>query len=395
MAYLVNRVAAARIECLHSFVKFIYQTIGTSSFSLNDVKFKNNEINIHKFCSMLKISSLKIKYCPFKKNICNKSGCYLTNSDKEDSTKSKEVSNTINALHALGFVERKEHDIKLTSFGIEFAKTKYGTDKMQNIIVKAVLKYGPIVGVLKQIFDYAKNNQFDTNNINVGYPITEEIISFNDKKVKISTGSRGDSNTRTKSCILAWLTTAGFIKPNSQIGLKKYELAHKVYRNFLNQPLRNDKKYTIIELPAFLNGDPFITEKPLNYSNLTKDNSALRENNMAEIREATLELEPKINNRRLAIIYFLNKAYKQNKLLKLSFIIDFFKANHDLFVITSKSLIDTVREELKIANMAGIPFIIEELDEIYLKPMTEINLKELILDAPQAVIQVLEKQEII
>jgi len=396
MAYLINRNSAARIECLHALVKYIYKVFGSNNFSMKEIKFKREEYNVYEFCSMLINSSLKIKYCPYKKNPLSKSGCSLTNGKDDDTTKSKEVSNTINALHALGFANRKDDEIKLTSFGIKFAKTDYGTANMQKIIADAVLKYGPVIGVLKQIFECEKCGEFDTNDINVGYPATEEIISFNGKKVKISTGSKSDSNTRTKSCILAWLTTAGFIRPENQPILKNCEFAHIAYRSFLNQSTRNDRKYVVVNRINFSSITPFVTERPLNYSNLTKLNSALRENNIAEIREATMYFEPRINNRRLAIIYFLNKAYEQKKSLKLSFVIDFFIKNQDLFIITNKSLKDTVIKELEIANMAGIPFVVtEKSKEIYLNPITKINLKELFFDAPQDIIKVLEKQEII
>jgi len=363
-------------------------------FSLTDIKFDRNVDNIHKYCSMLIKSPLAEDYCPYKLNPLDNAGCSLTNGVYEDSTKSKEVSNTINALHALGFVTREKNDVKVTAFGIKFAKTPYGTIEMQEIITSAVLKYGPSIGVLKLISDCIVDNGFDTGNIDVGYPVTLEKVKHNGNMVSLSTGSRKDSNTRTKSCLLAWLVTAGFIRPNSQSILRKGELPHIAYRDYVNKTSRNDRKYTLDKLPKFLDGCHFITERPLNYTNLTKLNAALRENNMTDVRNATIFYESRINNRRFAIIFLLNISFEQKKPLAFSNIVKFFKSFPDLFIITNESFEYTIRLELDIANMAGIPFEIIKSDELFLKPLTGINLNELILDAPKEIVKLLQTQRI-
>ena len=326
MAYLLNRNPAARIECLHALIQLIYDKFGSyHSFSMSGVKFKRKSENIHKFCTLLVDSPLGTKYCPYKQNPLDNAGCSLTNGVDEDSTKSKEVSNTINALHALGLVERIDRNIKITSSGIKFSKVQYGTAEMQELIKNAVLNYGPIIGVLKQICDIAdpKTCIFDSNDIQVGFPNTSETVTFNNYEVALSSGSQKDSNTRTRSCLLAWLTTAGFIRPVDMPALQANEYAHIKYRDFLNRLHRGDRKYILVEEPLFENAE-FTTKKPLNYSNLTKLTAALRENNQAVVREATMKYEARINNRRFAILYFLNKAFQSDKLLLLDNIITFF-----------------------------------------------------------------------
>ena len=108
MAFLINRTAAARIECLHALAQLIVEKFGVDGrpFSLKDVKFDRNAINIHQYCTLLKEDELVGKYCRFKENPLDDAGCSITNGVLSDTTKSKEVSNTINAMHALGFVER-------------------------------------------------------------------------------------------------------------------------------------------------------------------------------------------------------------------------------------------------------------------------------------------------
>jgi hypothetical protein len=69
--------------------------------SFNEIKFDVNSTNIHSFCDYLtKKEGLGINHCPYKKAL-DKSACSLTNSIQADSTKSKEVSNTINSLSRL------------------------------------------------------------------------------------------------------------------------------------------------------------------------------------------------------------------------------------------------------------------------------------------------------
>ena len=64
MAFLINRTAAARIECLHALAQLIVEKFGTygKPFNLKDVKFDRNAINIHQYCTLLKEDELVGKY---------------------------------------------------------------------------------------------------------------------------------------------------------------------------------------------------------------------------------------------------------------------------------------------------------------------------------------------
>ena len=386
MAFLINRTAAARIECLHALAQLIVEKFGTYGrpFTLKDVKFDRDAVNIHQYCTLLKEDDLVGKYCRFKENPLDDAGCSITNGVLSDTTKSKEVSNTINAMHALGFVERVGRKVRITSFGVRFAKTEYGTADMQAIIKKAVLNYGPVVGVMYGLSGYNPGDTFNVSEINVGYPSPTEFVEYNGSIVELSAGSTQDSNTRTKSCILAWLTQGGYIKP---VHFKPTgsPYPHIAYRDYINSEHRMGQVYEIVEFP-----NTEITDRPLNYDNLTKMNFCLRENGQSVVREATMYYETKIKNRRFAILFFLNLAFQNETAVALCDIINVLKEDKDKFVVSEDDLEETISTEIEIAFMAGIPYVERYMNgKLYLQPTKGLNLKELEVGAPQDVINFL------
>lgn len=388
MAFLINRTAAARIECLHALAQLIVEKFGTygKPFSLKDVKFDRNAINIHQYCTLLKEDELVGKYCRFKENPLDDAGCSITNGVLSDTTKSKEVSSTINAMHALGFVERVGRKVQITSFGVRFAKVEYGTADMQAIIKKAVLNYGPVIGVMYGLSRYNPGDKFNISEINVGYPSPTEFIEYNGSMVELSAGSTQDSNTRTKSCILAWLTQGGYIKP---VHFKPSDspYPHIAYRDYINSEHRMGQVYEIIEFP-----NTEITDRPLNYDNLTKMNFCLRENGQSVVREATMYYETVIKNRRFAILYLLNLAYQNNTAVALSDIIDVMEEDKNKFVVSEDDLEETISKEIEKAFMAGIPYVGRYMNgKLYLQPTKGLNLEELEVGAPQDVINFLNQ----
>ena len=290
----------------------------------------------------------------------------------------------IECLHALGFVERVGRKVRITSFGVRFAKTKYGTDDMQAIIKKAVLNYGPVVGVMYGLSGYNPGEKFNVSEINVGYPSPTEFVEYNGSLVELSAGSTQDSNTRTKSCILAWLTQGGYIKP---VHFKPTDspYPHIAYRDYINSEHRMGQMYEIVEFP-----NTEITDRPLNYDNLTKMNFCLRENGQSVVREATMYYETKIKNRRFAILFLLNLAFQNDTAVALSDIIDVLKEDKGKFVVSEDNLEETISTEIEIAFMAGIPYVERYMNgKLYLQPTKGLNLKELEVGAPQDVINFL------
>jgi len=400
MAYLLNRNSASRIECLYALTKLIYHEFGTyTEFSLNSVKFKRERKNIFQYCTLLRTAQLALSYCPYKTNPLDDAGCALTNGVNHDTTRSKEVSNTLNSLHALGIVTRLANNrYRLTAHGKKFATTDYNTKEMQDLIAESVLFYGPCIGILFEISKLVieSDKTFKANDIQVGYPTTVERVVYKGHFVTLSTGSKKDSNTRTRSLLLTWLTAAGFIRPLDLPVLNEGEYAHYAYRNYLNKPKHNEKIYTVVELPHFFSKEErFITQRPLSYNNLTKLTGALRENNQALVREATMQYESIINNRRFAILYFLNQGYENRKPLSFNNLITFFHLHSNYFIISDNNLAEVIKKELEITNMAGIPIDIQPIEnDFYLFPIAGLCLNELVEGADDTLIQILEQTEI-
>ena len=202
MAYLINRKAPSRIECLHSLIKFLYENFKFNTFSLEDCMFSREEDNIHNYCSLIEDTDFGYK-CPFKESPLSDAGCYITNGKYEDTTKKKEVGNTINALHGMRLVERANHDIVITQLGAQFAKYNLFDEETATLIRQAILSYGPVIGVIDEIERIAENGVFSASDIDVGYPVTEESVIENGIYITISSGSTTDANTRSRSCYLS------------------------------------------------------------------------------------------------------------------------------------------------------------------------------------------------
>lgn len=381
MAYLINRNPSARIECLHALCKYLYNVNDfNKSFKMKDVKYDKNKINVFHFCHLLHNNSLlNIKYCPYKENPINESGCSLTNGIIEDSTKSKEVSNTVNSLDALGFIRRESNDLFLTELGKTFSESIINSKEYFNCIEIGATNYGVFVGFLAQLYLLNKDT-FDTNEIFVGYPSTEETIFYNNEFVSISSGSESDSNTRTKSCLLAWATTLGYICPIDFID-KNGTVNRFLVDQYVLAKKRNLRKYKILNFPSFIFNANYIVKRPLSYKNLTKNTGALRENNQKAIRELTLSVESKIQNRRFAIIYALNHSFLNKIDLNVDNLIDFLINYEELFVVSDESFEDVIYSELLIAFMVGIPY--KSISNNIIQPLNGLDLTEISKDIPK------------
>lgn len=384
MAYLTNRNPPARVQCLHALCQLTQHKfpIQSDTFQMKEIKFDSGDVNIHQFCQILKKHQL-IQYCPYKENPLDEAGCSLTNGVEVDTTKQKEISNTVNALHSLGFFFREGREISITKSGRDFASCSVNSEQYLRIFTDGLLKNGLMVGLLGQIY-LNSQERFSTNDIYVGYPNTgQESVFINGERIIISSGSEKDSNTRTKSCLLAWGVTSNFFAP--------VDLIDKSFDDRIGYTLlkvRNKRHYEKIDFPDSIFDRKFITQKPLDYNNLTKNTGALRENNQEKIRKVTMQMESKIKNRRLAILHALNDAYHKQYELNLESLIDALKKFPDEFVVDHNSFLDTMLEESKIGFAAGLPFDISI--EGGLKPLCGINLDELNIGAPTRVLNMID-----
>lgn len=389
MTYLINRSSSAKIDCLHSILRFLSNMFDVGeTFSLNDAKYDAESYNVHSVCPLLCRAAMGYEYCPFLDNPMDEAGCLLTHQKEGDTTKSKQVSEAINALHALGLVTRTGREIAITEAGQQFAASEFGTERYQELLEKAVLSYGPCIGILKQICDLTEiDGEFQTGDIVVGYPNTSEVYIYNGSSVVISSGSQRDSNTRTRSCLLTWLTAAGYIRPAHLSAIDQGRFPHEFYRDYINSSVHNASSYYLLKTPAFFGDDSFYVRRPLSFANQTKLIGALRERGMDAIREATMACQERLKNRRFAIVYLLNQAKKQNKGVSIAALMEFMLENAAHFVISTANFERVLYQELDIANMTGIPFIMDETRTMY--PLTLVDDNELEEGAPMTIIELL------
>jgi hypothetical protein len=388
MAELVNRPAVGRIECLDYLILNLAERFGEShTFTLNDAKFSESRPNVHAHCKLLKREeNLDIHYCPYFTNPLSKAGCALTNSLVEDTQKQKAVSNTINALHGLGLIERGSSTSTLTSLGKSFANLDFQSPEMSSVITEAVCQYGPLVGMLGEI--YVKGyTKFSTGDISVGYPNSGDEITVGGNTVKISVGSQEDSNVRTRSVLLAWAVASGFIEP-ANWGTKTHKAPHLEFREYLLREKRADKFYIVTPKIKEFFSKSQVVSRPLDYEHLIKDVNALREKGQEQIRNETKKLVGKIRNRRFAIIYLLNDSFQNNIDLEFGKMVDFLEAFPLFFVIAEKAFRKVMSQELSIAFAAGIPFT---LNGTQMHPLNGVSTAELCKDAPRELLEILKK----
>ena len=133
----------------------------------------------------------------------------------------------------------------------------------------------------------------------------------------------------------------------------------------------------------------FIVDNPLDYDNFTKNTGALRENGQKVSREATMKFESIIKNRRLAIVFLLNKCYRKKKLINFDDLVSFLLMDKEYFIINKNEFSDVMSKELFFAYMCGIPFTINSNKN--LMPMVGINEKIICKNAPQPALNFLDK----
>ena len=121
---------------------------------------------------------------------------------------------------------------------------------------------------------------------------------------------------------------------------------------------------------------------------MTKSTKALRERGQEDIRQISLEYEPKVNNRRFAIVYGLAKCAHKNKKLDFKKFTTELMRETELFIMNSKDFPRLLTKESGTAIICGIPF--DDINGI-LKPLTKININVLKKDAPDILIQKLDE----
>lgn len=383
MSMLLNRKYGSRLECLYYILNSCYKKFGTTKyFSLNDLKFDENDINnVHCFCKQVKII-LGRKCCPYLNNPLDSSKCYATQSIVSDSTKSKAVSDIGGSLEALGFISRKEKNFIITQNGEKWIKSQYGTKEWEDVARRGVLSYGVVIGFLSKL--RLLPNKFTYSGIYLSYPHTIEKVDYQGSIIEISTDSQRDSNTRTLSKIIGWCVTVGLIEPCG-VKVKDSLFAHIKYQDFLNAGELTVRNFVKTSLCDNLFKEKLYVSNPLAYSRLHKAVKSLRENGGDDLRNATLQYNSNILNRRFVFIYVLNYCSKKDVPFYFDVFMKAMKKYSACFFSKGNDENDIMSTECEIADIAGIPFYIK--DNLFI-PLTTINENILLEDAPTDAIKI-------
>lgn len=392
MSTLVNRVPTGRIVSLHAELCYLHWRFKDAAFSLKEMKLDPTLEKTQLDFFPLAISNPKYgryngKYDPYLDNPLDKAGFHLTQSTERDSQKSKSVSECFSALEGLGWIARTEGNKGvITKVGKDAIQLNYSDPSFIKILRKSVLNYGPFIGLLFECYKKSINSKIKRNQIIIGYTNTNETLEVAGQLIPISTGSQDDSITRTRSTLLAWAMTAGYVWPvghtmPSRSGWHNEALI-----------LLKHKKWTWTEFIVFVS-DVFESEnkivigRTLTYNSMTKSTKALREKGQDKIRSATLQIESKLKNRRFALIYILALCAKNTKRFKVKDLITSLLEFPDYFVINKKEFSKVILMELdQMSVTSGIVFV---EDHGTIKPLVSCDIDYLKSDAATELVDTL------
>ena len=359
------------MPCLHGICEYIRMQFGDKPFTIEDLKYdENKKYNIHDFSPCAKnMGESSFMTCRYLRNPASLDKCALVQSVKVDGQKSKSASDIMNALNGLGFVKRTDGTAIMTDLGRRFALSKRQSPEWQAIVKRAVMMYGPFVGMLyTAIIKADSEGNFARRDIDtLGYPNSVDSVVVGGRSVLLSSGSQDDTITRTRSALLSWGVSAGIITSPYIEDAYTYAMSARWNVNSF-----------VVNKSEFMASKPMV-QNPLSYINLAKNTKSLRERGQEEVRGVTMQFEPIIKNRRLAVVYLLNKASHSNKQVDYKALCSLMKSYPETFVINESQYDAVMASELKVAFIAGLPYTIN--DNI-VKPLSTLNEKTLLEDTP-------------
>lgn len=391
MSALINRVPTGRIISLVAELKYLDWRFGKAEFTLNEMKLDNSleKTQLDFFPLAVKHKTYgryNGKFDPYLDNPLDKAGFHLTQSVERDSQKSKAVSECFSALEGLGWINRtNDNKGKLSEIGIRIASLKYDGADFYQILKSSLLGYGPLIGLLWDSSSSATRGVVKRSDILIGYPNTGETLTVNGNDVPLSTGSQDDSITRTRSALIAWAMTVGFLWP-SDLKVPQEDYPKEALK------LLKDKKWTWNNFTVNLDSKLFsekkiYVERPISYKWLTKSTKALRERGQGDIRGATMDVEDIIKNRRFALVYTLALASADDSCVNFNNLLTLLKQYPDHFVIDEDEFENVMNIEMEICTTVGIPYIDKNG---CMEPLTLCNLEVLSFGASQSLIDILD-----
>lgn len=351
MSYLINRNPSGRLLCLHGLLQYVAHHWGDGPYEIKNFKFDSTKSpDIHEFSPCLSME-YGFRSCIYLDNPSSLAGCGMVNSLVEDTQKSKSASDVFNALDGLGFITRIGNKATITSLGKRFIATERESPEWEQLAREGAQNYGPFAGLISLASEFPISNVWTRKQINLGFAETGEEVSFNGEHVTLSTGSQDDTITRSRSSIISWGVATGYFVPSkfavtssepSQVKFHDYLMGSKSSDGFFNTDLVYEQNNSVVA-------------RPLSYNQLVKSIKSLRENGQEAQRNASLQWETVIKNRRLAIAFALNQSALLGKPLVFERFVDYLSGLKG-FVINRHDLKATMVSELGNAFVIGTPF---------------------------------------
>jgi len=328
------------------------------------------------------------KYDPYLDNPLDRAGFHLTQSIERDSQKSKAASVCFDALEGLGWILRIDGGKgKITDLGCKIAQLEYADKEFLELAKKSILDYGPMIGFLFEAINKSKNNVFRRSDIVIGYVNTGEVIKINNRLIPLSFGSQDDSITRTRSVLIAWAMTVGYIWPVDEKLPTDLNFWHVEALRLIKEKAWPWNKFQLLISPDFFINEIINVNHPLSYKWMTKSTKALRERGQATIRTATLKMEERVKNRRFAIVYSIALAASYGYKLNFDLLIKEMRKYPDIFIINDNSFDRVIVSELRTAVISGAIF---SNDKKYITPLTKCDLEHISIGAPEKVLTIMK-----
>lgn len=384
MAYLINRNPSGRLLCLHGLLQYVAHHWGDGPYEIKNFKFDATKSpNIHAF-SPCRSTEYGFESCIYLDNPSSLAGCGLVNSVVEDTQKSKSASDIFNALDGLGFITRSGSTAQITALGRKFIQADRATHEWEITAREGAQNYGPFAGLIYLTSQFPIQNKWTRNDISLGFAETGEQVLYDGGKVTLSTGSQNDTITRSRSSLISWGVATGYFSPKNQTQEEAvipaqvrnfdYLMSAKWADGFRNSPLVYEHNDGIVQ-------------RPLSYNQLVKSLKSLRENGQEAQRNASIQWEEVIKNRRLAIAYALHQSATLKKPLDFAEFVTLLARQGD-FVVDKASFSEVMSSELSNAFVIGTPYSLQ--DGNFLQGMRRVNLDVLTAGAAPRVVGQLE-----
>ena len=382
-----------RIISLHTELRYLLWKFGKVPFGLQQMKFdpSSEKTQLDFFplaASSPRYGTYKGKYDPYLNNPLDQAGFHLTQGVEKDSQKSKAASACFDSLEALGWILRLQDGRGVvTAVGQRIAKLEYEDRDFLPLMVRSVSNYGPAVGFLFECIRMSVGGIFRRSDVKIGYENTGESLNRDGRAIHLSLGSEEDSITRTRSVLIAWAMTIGWIWPINEEVPKDPSLWHVAALRLIKEKKWSWSKFKILVPLDYFSARLLTVSHPLSYQWMTKSTKALRERGQGDVRMMTLQVEERVKNRRFAIVYSIAVAAAQKKKLDLEAFLREMRTYPHLFVIDAGSFDRVMEQELKIAIASGVVFTVEARR---ITPLAMCDLVHLSIGVPEGVMVAVE-----